>query len=457
MGDTKNKRVLVLSHNAFSKTQNNGKTLESFFVGWDKSCIAQLFMQPDVPDYDFCSNNFRITDYEVLNNVFFKGKIGNRIQEKVVDKDYIDHMTPQIKKLYQDRRNGNERRGLNKIIHNCFVARVPLFVCIREFLWKHSGWKSEELVAWIKEFKPDVLFFQGSSCIYGYDIALWICREFNIPLILELTDDYTACLYNWSILERITKRQYRRIFQKAITYAHKVIAISEYMKTEYKKNFGGDYLVFMNSVDRKEIETEPESQNSVRLLYAGNVSINRWKVLQKVGLALNIINEQHNMNCQLDIYTPAPMPEQIKDKLTSIHSIACKGSLNQAELSTEIQLSNILVHVEAFDKKMRRITRLSISTKIPEYMASMRCIFAVGPQDVASIMYLKDNHYAEVVVTEDINKIKEGLMRIITAQDVRKSYSEEAYRAFILHHHPETSQNLILEIVDDACREGVPQ
>jgi len=457
MGDTKNKRILVLSHNAFSKTQNNGKTLESFFVGWDKACIAQLFMQPDVPDYDFCGNNFRITDYEVLNNVFFKGKIGNRIQENVVDKEYIDHMKPQIKKLYQDRRNGNERRGFNKIIHNCFVARVPFFVCIREFLWKHSGWKSDDLIAWIREFKPDVLFFQGSSCVYGYEIALWICREFKIPLILELTDDYTVCLYNWSILERINKKQYSRIFQKAISYAHKVIAISDYMKTEYENKFGGEYLVFMNSVDRKDISTEPENQNTTRLIYAGNVSINRWKVLRKIGLALNNINEQYNMNCQLDVFTPAPMPLQIREQLSSISSIACKGFLNQKELAAEIQRSNILVHVEAFDKKMRKITRLSISTKIPEYMASMRCIFAVGPHDVASIMYLKDNHYAEVVVTDDIDIIKESLLRTITTEDVRKSYSETAYRAFTLHHHPATSQKLIYEIVEEAYREGIPQ
>lgn len=444
------KRVLVLSHNAFSKTQNNGKTLESFFQDWDKNSLAQIYLQPEMPDFDFCSRYFRMTDYEVLNNVLFKGEVGHEVIDNISDVNSEGNLSPFVHRLYTDRRRGANRKGLNKIIHNAFVARVPIFVSMREIIWSKSNWKTNSLVEWIKEFSPEVLFFQGSSCVFGYEIAKWICDEFNIPLILELTDDYTNGIYKWSILEKLNKNRYKRVFEKAVLDAYRVITISEYMSAEYKKRFGGEYIVLMNSVNRKITSDEPKG---IRLLYAGNVSIKRWQVLEKIGRAIDEINKQYDLKCRLDIYTPTAMQDEIRIRLSSVDSINCKGSLTQDELAIEIQNSNILVHVEAFDKKMKIITRLSISTKIPEYMGSKRCIFAVGPSDVASIMYLRDNSYAKVVENDEIKIIKEALYDLLNKPQLKKSLIESAYEGFCLKHNPEASQKLIWDIMENACGE----
>lgn len=322
---------------------------------------------------------------------------------------------------------------------------------MRDFLWSRSQWKSDLLINWIKDFSPDVLFFQGSNSVFGYEIALWICKEFNIPLILQLTDDYTANLYNWSLLEKINKAKYKKLFSEAISMASKVITISEYMSNEYKSNFGGDYIVLSNSVYIKSTGEEPHYKGELRFLYAGNVSINRWKVLKKIGKEISVINAKYHMKSKLYIYTPTLMQKQVRESLASVDSIECKGTLNQEELEIEIQRSNVLIHVEAFDKKTKLITRLSISTKIPEYMASKRCIFAVGPSDVASIMYLRDNYCAKVVEADNIRLIEESLLELIKEPQVRKAYSETAYNAYCLWHHPDISQRIIRKIIEDSC------
>ena len=54
------------------------------------------------------------------------------------------------------------------------------------------------------------------------------------------------------------------------------------------------------------------------------------------------------------------------------------------------------MHVESFDEKSKNSTRYSLSTKIPEYLNSGVCIFAYGPDDIASIEYLKENSVAFV-------------------------------------------------------------
>lgn len=445
------KRVLVLSHNAFSPIQNNGKTLESFFHRWPKDSISQIYLQPDSPDYDFCNNYFRITDYEVLDNVFFGGKIGNELSQDVSDTEYINGMSRSVRKLYLDRRNGSGRTGIGGVIHDLFVARLPILVYLRDLFWNKSEWQSARLSEWIKDFSPDVLFFQGSGNVFGYEIALWICESFKLPLILELTDDYTTSIYRWSIVERIYRYRFRRVLSKAISLSYRVIAISDRMQEEYMDAFGGEYCVLMNSCNSPMTSYKPVVNKHITLLYAGNVSIDRWKVLRKIGLAIDSINKESNGTCVLEIYTPTQMSKKVQERLSRIDSIECNGSLDQEGLALKIGQSDILVHVEAFAKRMRRITRLSISTKIPEYMGSKRCIFAVGPSDVASIMYLRDNRYAEVVGSNSIGAIRRGIIRLVSAPDVRRSYSERAYDAYTRSHCHGISQAKIAEVVDGAC------
>ena len=67
----KRKKILVISHNPFSKKQNNGKVLESFLYGINKNDIAQIYLHGNYIDYDFCDNYFKFSDVEVLKKIIF--------------------------------------------------------------------------------------------------------------------------------------------------------------------------------------------------------------------------------------------------------------------------------------------------------------------------------------------------------------------------------------------------
>jgi hypothetical protein len=69
------------------------------------------------------------------------------------------------------------------------------------------------------------------------------------------------------------------------------------------------------------------------------------------------------------------------------------------------------------DKVNRKLTRLSLSTKIPEYLASGRCIFVAGPPEVGSIRYIQD-HEAGMVVT-DMDALRENLDTLISNPELR--------------------------------------
>jgi hypothetical protein len=442
------KKILVLSHNSFSKKQNNGKTLESFFQNFDSENIAQIYLQPEIPDFEYCQQYYRITDYEALNNFIFNGKVGHQPSYTEDNSAFINNTNRFIRWVYHGKRVSNERYGLNKLLHTGFVNRVPFLVSLREILWFFTKWKTKELDDWIKKFSPDVLFFQGSSTIFCYKIALWISHKYNIPLVLQLTDDYTCRIYKYSLLEYVNKFFYIKILKKAIDKASTVIAVSDFMAIEYLERFGGNYKTLMNSGSFINKTQEPLNNEIMNFIYTGNVLLKRWEVLEVIGEALQEINSTTKFKCILNIHSPTAIPSYIINRLKNIDTIKCGNSLNQSELSNAIKNANVVVHVESFDRMMRLITRLSISTKIPEYLGSNRCLFAVGPDDVASIKYLLENQYAHVATSVEKELIKKKLLEVISNTNLREKYIKKSMQGYCKNHSHVKSNMEFMKIIE---------
>lgn len=114
------KKILVVSHNAFSSFTNNGKTLEAILQGFKKENISQLFFLAESPDYTFCEHYFRITDKDILICLLSSKTPGNivkktDIQDELLSKkrsslyrviSKISHQFPQLRDLYWLKRNG---------------------------------------------------------------------------------------------------------------------------------------------------------------------------------------------------------------------------------------------------------------------------------------------------------------------------------------------------------------
>ena len=70
-----------------------------------------------------------------------------------------------------------------------------------------------------------------------------------------------------------------------------------------------------------------------------------------------------------------------------------------------------MVHVEAFDKKNRKITRLSLSTKISEYVASGAKVLAIGPAEVGSMRCLADRQLGLCIYHPSVGAIAAALTK----------------------------------------------
>ena len=313
--------------------------------------------------------------------------------------------------------SGKKKSFIKRFFHVFSQARNPIALWIKDRIWKKADYS--KALDWIDQFDPDVVFFQGFSMAYGYDFALNVCKRNNIPLILELTDDYTYRLYPLSIIEKINHKRYMNVFTEAITLASKTIVISDLMKEEYESRFGGDMDVMMNAVNTKNFNYDCERTPN-DYVYAGNLLLNRWKVLRNLGKALLQINQKATLN----IYTPDVPPKHILKSLSKVSSIRYGGRLTKDELECRLKKCEYVVHVEAFDKKNRKITRLSMSTKISEYVACGAKILAIGPSDVASMKCISDNNLGIWIYNPSVKKITERLNREITVEDYERNATE---------------------------------
>lgn len=79
-------RTLIVSANALSTQQSNGKMVASFFKDYPSHVLAQLYIWPEYPNSSICSTYYRITDMEMLRSWFGK-EPGQTVKSKLVQQD----------------------------------------------------------------------------------------------------------------------------------------------------------------------------------------------------------------------------------------------------------------------------------------------------------------------------------------------------------------------------------
>lgn len=394
-------KVLVIFHNAFDYHRNNGKTLNTLFYGWDSDSIAQLYFSDEIPESKYCKRYFKITDKDVFKTIFSIKRsktCGGTIQNKVGKCEENVSFKKEIFSLLKQSKKG-----------------VALKI-LRDLLWSTGVWKTQDLIEWLNDFKPEVVFWGVGESKFSADIAYWISIYLNIPLCLYYGDDYVINSNNGGLLKRIQHKRIKYFHDRNLNHSKKLFAIGDLMATEYQKAYGKEVVVVRTSVDINEPIIEKENKSlgeNIVLSYVGGLHLNRWKTLIQLGLLLRELQSMIPNKIVLNIYTLANPSPSIVNKLNE-HPLHFCGGLYGTEVNKVMLNSDILVHVESFDFKYRKLTSLSISTKIPEYLAVGKCLLFFGPNEVASIRLIADNNIGVTLTDVDthdsiIRKLKEIL------------------------------------------------
>ncbi len=383
-------RVLVISHNVFSDNTSMGKTLSSYFCGFDPDNVAQLFFHSETPSSGVCDLYYRITDKEMIKSVFFR-KSGTVVSSV---KDAAPLRSPR------------KENGVESSLYQKGRRRTPMIYFLRNLWWKLGKWNTKALRNWIDDFSPDCVFLASGDYSFAYDIALFIAKKRGIPLYISCMDDYYFNNKNSdSVFGRIVHKSFMKHVGKAVDYSNAIFCICDKMSRDYSAFFNKKCVTLHTSASFDGKLSEPKERC---ISYLGNLGLGRADRLVEIGRALKALNADID---HIDVYS-SETRESILSKLTPENGIVFHGKIGADEVKRVIGKSLAVIHTESFGEKSENKVKYSVSTKIADSLMSGTCIFAYGPSDVASIEYLEQNGAALCVTSPE--KLSEGLKTLLT-------------------------------------------
>lgn len=405
-------RVLIISVNPLSSTQNNGKTYQSLFVGYPKASVAQLFFYPADPSYEACDRYYRINDSDVLGRV-----LGRRMHGRLPT-------TPATTSAALTPRAHLASSGPGKA--RLFLKRSSFARLLRlVFLSAFTDIEGEpDVIAWLDEFRPEVIFLSGGQALHLYQVCAVIARRYGCRVVTYITDDYILPSWTLNPSKQVLRWWIRRVFLRTARSSDAIITIGQRMSDVYRAKYGIESTHLMNSIN-KEVAQEPPASPPLRLAYIGGLHTGRWRALAALAEAVSNLHNE-GIRCTLDVYCVQRPADRILRLLHRPPASTFRGGIGPDEVREVLRASHVLVHVESPRRSDTEVTRLSVSTKIAEYLVAGRCVLAIGPEDVASIQYLRSLDVGPVISRLRPGVIEQELRTLYLHPELMSRYARDA-------------------------------
>ena len=398
-------KVLVISANSFSNVYNNGKTMKMMFSNFDRTEVCQLFIRGlNEIDADAACSYFHIPERNLIKKVFLPWKEAGHVVK-----------TTGNTALEQELETSS----------NVGIKRSVATQIIREFVWLLTKWDDKAFWQWIKEQAPDVIYFQAGYPYFMHRMAWKVQKRLGIPMVSHFMDDYVVYPQR-----TLYKRFLIHIYRKTIRRSSMCYSIGKEMAIEYGNFFGKSFSPIMNIVPWKN-RNPKEEDDILRISYFGSLYYNRIDAILKFADFLrNKVDPFLKKQYVIQIFSSSELTEQQYAKMEEL-GILNKGFVKGEEFAKEMENTDIYLHVESGDSVYRRLTKLCVSTKIPEYLISYRPSFAFGPTDLASIKVFSEIDNRMVVSDELENATQEtidNITSIINSKGVRDEIAEKCYQ-----------------------------
>lgn len=381
-------KILIISRLVWDDNSNSN-TLTNLFDGYDPDKIARIYIETKRPNTKCCHRFYQISEISLIRRIFnWNTKTG-----KIIDsKSSYEH-------------SNKEECKEQSLMSYVRRHRSILFTVLRDILWSFGGWKTKELETFIKDFDPDVIWLDGSPLILMNRLNNYVAKIAQKPICTFLMDDvytYKSCS---SFVDKIYRFFLRKHVKRTVEMASHVFVSSEKMKIEYNHEFSINSTFLAKGIATLVAPSTMSLTPPIKMVYLGNILIGRLDSLILLAEAINEINKVGTTKFKLSIYTSDHIPENKKSRLLNCESVELCPPVTYAEVSDVISDNDVVVFVEALEGTQNRIARLSFSTKIVDYIGSGKCIFTIGPSDLAPVEYLREHNISIVASSkEDINK-----------------------------------------------------
>ncbi len=278
----------------------------------------------------------------------------------------------------------------NTIVGGKKVVKTPWKALMRHFIWRRRRWDSDEFGRWVDEFDPQVVVVMNSDATFILDIATYISKARNIPLVMYNTEGFYFFKDNYfhksRWLSNIAYKLYQLIYKKHFRIMMKQVSRSVHLNSllqkDYCEEFGGVHTVLYTgstlNFDSSNLHLEKPT-----FTYLGNFGYDRPYALIDIADVLQSIAP----NYKLDVYGKIPFPE-IKRCFDSCPGINYRGMIPYEEVIDVEYSSTVLFHAEVQSQKYEEALRYGFSTKIADSISSGHPFVMYSSPDIAGAKYI---------------------------------------------------------------------
>lgn len=429
-------KILTISNTPWNENNSFGNSYSNIFDNFPDVEFANIYCNGGEISAPMVKKGFQITEKMLIKNMLHKESPAG------AERDVSGS-------ICEGRINESVEKTAKKL-------RWQIIYWARDMVWKIGRWKSPELLKFIEEYNPDLIFQPVYYSSYINDIVSYCKKHLNVPMIGYISDDcYTLKQFRLSPLYWIDRLYKRQKVKATIEQCDLLYVISEIQKEEYEKIFTPPCKVLTKCADfSKEAPEYLEKGEKIKLLYTGNLGKGRIKSLSYIADATERLVEE-GKKIEFDIYS-ATLPSLKIRKAFLKKGCNFKGRVSYSQVLCLQEEADILVHAEGLGLKDRCEVHQSFSTKLVDYFALGKCIFAVGTYDEAFAKHLIDNDGALVATNKE--EVYEKLKSLVSDRKRITDYGKKAYLCGKNHHDKEKIQKMLAEDIKkavDSKNEGI--
>ena len=424
MSKTEFPKVLVIGISPWNKHEGTD-TLQTIFSCWQKDKLAQIYTRSGNPCSNICDKFFKISENQLIKSVFRRNPVGEVVLNNTSNLTNDDYVKESIRYSKAHKR------------------KSWIMSFLREIVWAFGKWKTQNLNDFVANFNPDILFVPIYPTIYMCKLQEFIIKKSKKPYVCYLADDnYTFKSCGKNPLELLYRSLLRKHVRTLAKNCRQMYTITDIEAKETDSLFGTRSVVLAKSIDFTNIKYSPKAVGfPIKLVYTGNLLIGRDKTIKYVSDAVRKINA-NGTKVTFHIYTHTPPKDKLLNEIIS-SDVIYHGKINKEQVETVQNDADILLFVESLTRKDKFKARMSFSTKLVDYFASGKCIFAIGDQSIAPILYLVENDAA--IVSTNKAEIYSKLFMLTNDIEIISKYSNKSFDCGVKNHHKEDIDNRFIE------------
>ncbi len=379
--------VLIINYNTIGEETATGVTLQNIFSNMENIKFLQYTLFPGISGKTFIGT----TPLETISNK----------KTNLLNKFIYNYHKKSIKNNISFSNNSK----------NSWNSKLKLRLKKFALTWNEllAINVDRECIKKIKDFSPEVIYTLGAD-INVLRNAIKLSDSFGIPIVVHNMDDLYHTKFKGRLwIHRYARKKLQKLYKEAYKRSRKSLAIGPKMAEEYETLFGLPFDWAMNCVNYKESDVSPEEN---LMIFSGGLHGGRANTLEQLAKLVD------TTKMKLEIYTDDRNFALYEPLFVNLKNTILCHYVPKEQMIDNLSRASILVHVESFDNEYVEYFRLSMSTKIPEYLVAKRPIFCIGPNEIATVSYIENSGIG--AVASSYEEISQKLTQLISEERIEE-------------------------------------